>query len=108
MKQRLAFILCVALLALGLPALAYSQSRPAEVIGSATQTLQLEVSKGNLIRLEKPAGTAFIADPPADSGNSSAQSPASRARLASASRTTGSSSRRGGSPGGKNSSTCFK
>lgn len=62
MKRVLSIALCAALLGL-LPAAGHSQSRPAEVIGSATQTLQLEVSKGNLIRLEKPAGTAFIADP---------------------------------------------
>lgn len=62
MKRHFLIALCCALIGVGLAPPAYSQ-RPAEIIGASTQTLQLEVSKGNLIRLEKPAGTAFIADP---------------------------------------------
>jgi pilus assembly protein CpaC len=63
MKSRPILALFCALSLAGVPPQAYGQSRPAEVIGSSTQSMQIEVSKGNLIRLERPAGTAFIADP---------------------------------------------
>jgi pilus assembly protein CpaC len=63
MKRRFIIGLCCALLSVSPVPSAYSQSRPAEVIGGTIQTLQVEVSKGSLIRLERPAGTAFIADP---------------------------------------------
>jgi pilus assembly protein CpaC len=63
MKRRFILALCAGLLGAFAPALAYSQARQAEVIGGSTQTLQIEVSKGNLIRLDRSAGTAFIADP---------------------------------------------
>ena len=35
----------------------------AEIIAAPTKTIQLEISKGVLMRLEKEAGTIFIADP---------------------------------------------
>jgi pilus assembly protein CpaC len=63
MKRRFILALCSALIVAGAPPQAEAQLRPAEVIGSSTQSMQIEVSKGNLIRLERPAGTAFIADP---------------------------------------------
>lgn len=63
MKRRIILALCAGLLGALAPALAHSQTRQAEIIGGSTQTLQIEVSKGNLIRLDRPAGTAFIADP---------------------------------------------
>ncbi|HET6223560.1 MAG TPA: type II and III secretion system protein family protein [Dongiaceae bacterium] len=63
MKRRFILALCSALIVAGAPPQAYGQARPAEIIGGSTQSMQIEVSKGNLIRLERPAGTAFIADP---------------------------------------------
>jgi pilus assembly protein CpaC len=63
MKRRFILALLSALLVAGVPPQADAQLRPAEVIGGSTQSMQIEVSKGNLIRLERPAGTAFIADP---------------------------------------------
>ena len=34
-----------------------------EIVASAGNRLQLEVSKGRLVRLERPAATVFVADP---------------------------------------------
>jgi pilus assembly protein CpaC len=61
MKLRIIIALCALLN--GLTPSAIAQTRLPEIIGASTQTLQVEVSKGSLIRLERPAGTAFIADP---------------------------------------------
>jgi pilus assembly protein CpaC len=42
---------------------AYSQDSSAEVVAKSGQTLELEVSKGRIVRLDRAAATVFVADP---------------------------------------------
>lgn len=59
------FALAATLLALALPAAAvpnHARAEP-EVVGAAAGELKVEVGKGRLIRLDRPAKTVFIADP---------------------------------------------
>ena len=54
---------CRILSFLGLLLVLVLPSQAAEIIGTPSKTLRLEVSKGVLMRLEKEAGTIFIANP---------------------------------------------
>ena len=54
---------CRLLSFLGLLLVLVLPSQAAEIIGTPSKTLRLEVSKGVLMRLEKEAGTIFIANP---------------------------------------------
>ena len=51
---------CRILSFLGLLLVLVLPSQAAEIIGTPSKTLRLEVSKGVLMRLEKEAGTIFI------------------------------------------------
>ena len=42
---------------------AFAPARALEIIDGGGDTLQLEVSKGKLVRLDAPARTVFVADP---------------------------------------------
>jgi pilus assembly protein CpaC len=55
--------LALGLAALAFPLLAAPAQAGVQVVGGASEALQMEIGKGKLIRLSRPATTMFIADP---------------------------------------------
>ncbi len=63
-KRDIRVWLAAALLVLGLtPATQAAAAVPAEIVAGEAQELRIEVNKGRLVRLARPAATVFIANP---------------------------------------------
>ncbi len=66
LRARLVRLALACVLGLGLTAGMATPLGPAGAVEFVTSTgaaLQLEINKGRLVRLDRPAGTVFIADP---------------------------------------------